>query len=113
MNHRSQAELRSRRAQTACTWVLMPPLCDGSPTWNSAMAAPLSRAAYSSQGPIIQPRLVGPATTSPRRTSCCAHASIPHRMGVTWLQGIAFGSPAIARSKYSNAYMHSAQEGAP
>lgn len=64
------------------------------PTWKSAMAAPFSRAAYSSQGPIIQPKLVGQAATSPRRTSCCAQASTPHRIGVTCVHGIALGSPA-------------------
>lgn len=37
--------------------------------WNRAMVAPLRRAAKTSQGPIIQPRLVGQATVSPSLTS--------------------------------------------
>jgi hypothetical protein len=41
---------------------------------NSPMAALLNRVANINHGPIIQPRLVGHATTSPRRTSWQLHA---------------------------------------
>ena len=61
------------------------------------MAAPLSSAAYTSQGPIIQPSDVGHATTSPRLTSICAQASVPALSGVTCVQGMALGSPACRR----------------
>lgn len=57
------------------------------------MVPPLSSAAYTSHGPIIQPRLVGHATTDPGRMSWCAQPSAAQRSGVTWLQGIALGSP--------------------
>lgn len=58
-----------------------------------AMEAPLIKLAYTSHGPIIQPRLVGHATTSPLRISICAHASAAAFRGVACLHGIAFGSP--------------------
>jgi hypothetical protein len=61
--------------------------------WYRAMLAPLSSAAYSSHGPIIQPRLVGQHSTPPGPRSCCAHASVAQRSGVMWVQGMAFGSP--------------------
>ena len=51
--------------------------------WKRATAAPLRSAAYSSQGPIIQPRLVGQHTTSRSRMSWWAKASEPQRIGVT------------------------------
>lgn len=53
----AQPEQRAGRQQGALenihgiTWICR--------TWNSAMLAPLSRAAYTSQHPIIQPRLMG------------------------------------------------------
>ena len=46
------------------------------------------------KGPIIQPRLVGQATTSPGRTSSWAQASVAALRGVTCVQGMALGSPA-------------------
>ena len=48
-----------------------------------------------SQGPIIQPRLVGQATTSPGRMSWCAQPSAAALIGVMWVHGIAFGSPVV------------------
>lgn len=65
---------------------------NGAP-WYRATAAPLSSAAYSSHGPIIQPRLVGQATTSPGRMPCCAQPSTAQRSGVRCVQGMALGSP--------------------
>ena len=59
------------------------------------MVAPLSRAAKSSQGPIIQPRLLGQASTLPGLTSCRVCASSPALRGVTWVQGMALGSPVV------------------
>lgn len=66
----------------------------GAPS-NSAMQAPLSRLAYTSHGPMTQPREVGQHTTSPRRTSWCAHASSAALSGVTWLHGMALGWPVV------------------
>lgn len=50
--------------------------------------------AYTSQGPSIQPMLVGQQTTSPRRTSWWKKALAAQRSGVVWAQGMALGSPA-------------------
>ena len=52
-----------------------------------------------SQGPIIQPRDVGNASTSQARTSRCAHASAAHRSGATWPHGSALGAPVVPEEK--------------
>ena len=72
-------------------------------TSSRAIAAPVSREAKMSQGPIIQPRLVGQATTSPDLMSMFASASVPHLSGVTWVQGMALGSPAASKGCVSAA----------
>lgn len=74
-------------------------------TWNKAMVAPFSRAAYSSQGPIIQPRLVGQASTSLGCTSPTDQASTAQRMGVVCVQGMALGLPACPTS-FPSGCMH-------
>ena len=52
-----------------------------------------------SQGPIIQPRLVGQATTSPGLTSRCRAASTADLIGCSWVQGMALGSPVVPEEK--------------
>ncbi len=52
-----------------------------------------------SQGPIIQPRLVGQATTSPGWMSWWKWPSIAALTGVSWVHGIAFGSPVVPDEK--------------
>ena len=54
---------------------------------------PFNNDAYTSQGPIIHPRLVGQATTSSLWISKWHHASAAAFKGVALVQGIAFGSP--------------------
>lgn len=63
-----------------------------------AMQAPFNSEAYTSQGPIIHPRLVGQATTSPLWISMWHHASAAALKGVALVQGIAFGSPTTANN---------------
>mmetsp|Transcript_3494 Transcript_3494/g.10940 ORF Transcript_3494/g.10940 Transcript_3494/m.10940 type:complete len:340 (+) Transcript_3494:913-1932(+) len=65
----------------------------------SARVASLSSAAYTSHGPIIQPRLVGQHTTSRVRTSCRQCASAALRSGGSADQGMAFGSPVVPLEK--------------
>ena len=48
-----------------------------------------------SQGPIIQPRLVGQATTSSGWMSWWKCPSIAALTGVSWVHGIALGSPVV------------------
>lgn len=55
--------------------------------------------ANTSQGPNIQPMLVGQHTTSPRRTSWWKKAFAAHRSGVVCDQGMALGSPAACGGK--------------
>ena len=52
-----------------------------------------------SHGPIIQPRLVGQATTSPGCTSWWKCPSIEALIGSIWDQGIALGSPVVPDEK--------------
>ena len=61
------------------------------PTYR-AIVALFIRLAYVSQGPIIQPKLVGHARTSDGRTSRWRYASAALLIGVVWVQGIPFGS---------------------
>lgn len=71
---------------------LAKPEPSGDPLYR-AMEAPFNSEAYTSQGPIIHPRLVGQATTSPFWMSMWHHASAAALKGVAWVHGIAFGSP--------------------
>mmetsp|Transcript_2474 Transcript_2474/g.4156 ORF Transcript_2474/g.4156 Transcript_2474/m.4156 type:complete len:243 (+) Transcript_2474:935-1663(+) len=64
----------------------------------SAMEAPLI-IWNSNQGPIIQPRLVGQATTSPTLMSWCRKPSTAHLIGVACVQGMALGSPVVPDEK--------------
>ena len=57
------------------------------------MEAPFNNEAYTNQGPIIHPRLVGQETTSPPRISMWHHASAAAFTGDALVHGIAFGSP--------------------
>lgn len=59
--------------------------------WKRARVAPFRRAAKTSQGPIIQPKLVGHATVSPWRTSWWKNAFAALRIGVVCVQGMALG----------------------
>lgn len=65
----------------------------GSLPWSSHLPA------NTSQGPNIQPMLVGQHTTSPRRTSWWKKALTAHRKGVVCDQGMALGSPAAYGGK--------------
>ena len=89
----TSTRLVSSQGGSSCCAAVAPGL-----TSKTAMVAPFSRAAKSSQGPIIQPRLLGQASTSPGRTSCRVCASRPARRGVLCVHGIALGSPAQAWS---------------
>src|SRR6059036_2793799 len=60
----------------------------GSPTYN-AIVARFTRLAYVRYGPIIQPKLVGHASTSVGRASAWRYASAALLIGVVWVHGIA------------------------
>lgn len=79
------------RWTSTCTNLAKPEL-RGDPLYN-AMEAPFNNEAYTNQGPIIHPRLVGQATTSPARISMWHHASAAALRGVALVHGMAFGSP--------------------
>lgn len=83
--------LTNRKGIVTCT-NLAKPEPRGDPLYK-AMDAPFNNEAYTSQGPIIHPRLVGQATISPLRISMWHHASAAALKGVTLVHGIAFGSP--------------------
>src|SRR3990172_6105710 len=70
----------------------------GSPTYR-AIVARFTRLAYVSHGPIIQPKLVGHASTSVGRASMCRYASAAHLIGVVCVHGIAFGSFVVPEEK--------------
>ncbi len=75
--------------------------------WKRAIVAPFKRAAKTSHGPIIQPRLVGQATVSPSLTSWWKKAFAALRMGVVWVQGMALGCPTSFIRSFVHSSIHS------
>lgn len=76
------------------------PWPSGDPLYK-AIEAPLIKVAYTSHGPIIHPRFVGQATTSPLRMSMWDQASAAAFRGVACVQGIAFGSPTKIKASFA------------
>lgn len=46
---------------------------------------------------------MGQQNTSPAWISKCAHESAAHRIGDTWVHGMAFGSPGVSKKNKNNA----------